>query len=120
MNQLTNLTSQGNTTFTNFLNSTAIGQAFIDNLVLVPGDNNVSIRANVSQLPILEAVMSEPFCNTGVLPLSFIGQNVTNNGQELTYFEQAFRANNLTTNVNVGADLDQIGFNISCNASTTA
>jgi len=104
----------GNASFTNFFNNTVIGQAFIDNLVLFPGNNNLSIRANISQIPVITAVDTQPFCNTGILPLSFIGENITNFGQELPYYEQAFRSNLLSLNLNVGADLTAAGLNVTC------
>lgn len=104
----------GNTSFITLLNTTSIGQSFIDNMFLHPGPNNLSIRANISQLPIIEAVSSEPYCNTGFLPLTFIGENITNSGQELGYFEPAFRENVLELSIDVAADLKPLGLNVSC------
>jgi len=104
----------GNISFTNFFNNSAIGTAFIDKMLLVPGSNNFSIRANISQAPVISALESQPFCTTGVLPLSFIGDNITNFGQELPYFEQAFRSNKLSLDLNAGADLKAAGLAIPC------
>jgi len=110
----------GNTSFVNTLLNTTIGMAFIDALFLVPGDNNLSIRAAINETPVLDTVLSQPYCNTGILPLTFVGQNITNFGQELPYFEQGFRANVLELDLNVAVDLEALGFPVACpsNSST--
>jgi len=110
----------GNASFINMFNGTQIGTSNIDNLFLVPGNNNVSIRANVSQGDILSDVLSQPYCNTGILPISFVGTTIFNNGSELAYFEQAFRSNVLTLDLNIAADLAPLGINVTCSNTTAA
>ncbi len=113
--KLTNHSIQkGNATFSTLLNNTAIGPTYIDNMLLVPGNNNYSIRANITQLPVIAAVTQEPYCNNGTLPLDFLGVSVINHGQDLGYFETGFKLNKQTVEVPVGPDLKAIGFNISC------
>jgi len=98
----------GNASFATLLNTTQVGVSFIDDLILFPGTNNVSIRSEINQTIVLGAVLQEPLCNTGILPLTLLGQNISNNGQELNYFEQAFRAIPLTVDVDVAADIDPL------------
>jgi len=108
----------GNATFHNFFNSTIVGTSNIDNMILYPGDNNLTLRANISQSPIISAVTTQPYCNNGTLPLSFIGTKVVNKGQELPYFEQALKAKMETVYVNVKYDLEKaLGGTISCPSS---
>jgi len=106
----------GNTTFAQVFNGTNVGFSYIDNLFLYPGMNNFSIRANISQVPILEAVLSEPYCaNGGILPMEFIGTSVVNNGQHLPYFEAGFKQNVQQLQLDVGADLKAgLGITVSC------
>jgi len=86
-------------------------------MFLAPGNNNLSIRANISQIDVIGAVLSEPYCNTGFLPLTFIGENITNNGQELPYFEEGLRANILNLDIDIGSDLAPLGINVTCNSN---
>lgn len=87
----------------------------MDNLILVPGSNVAQMRANISQAPVLTAITSKPYCQTGILPLSLVGTNVTNHGQYLPYFAEALASTNQTTDVNIGAALKQsLNVNISC------
>jgi len=104
----------GNASFLAQLGGNTIGQAFIDDMTLVPGNNNLSLRANISQLPVIAAVSTPPACSTGILDFTFLGENITNNGQELSYLEEAFRDNILNLPIDVGADLKQLGLNIAC------
>jgi hypothetical protein len=77
-------------------------------MILYPGNNNFSIRANITQAPILIAVESQPYCaNGGILPMSFEGESVINNGEHLAYYEA------------VGADLQAgLGLTITCPKAT--
>jgi hypothetical protein len=95
----------GNATFSNMLNNTEIGKLYIDNMFLYPGPNNVSIRANISQVPVLKAVTTEPYCETGILPLQILGETVVSNGVHLPYYEAGFKQNLQTTELDVGAAL---------------
>ncbi|KAI1280070.1 hypothetical protein F5Y07DRAFT_22541 [Xylaria sp. FL0933] len=94
----------GNVTFANYLNGADIGQAYINNLVLYPGDNTFATSADVKQLPILNALTLEPLCELkGKLPFQLKGKNVVNNGQVLPYFRDALAA----TYQNVIIDLSE-------------
>lgn len=95
----------GNATFGNFFNNTKIGTLFIDNMFLYPGINNLSIRANISQLPVLNAVRTKPYCDTGVLPFELLGESVVNKGQPLPYFAIPLGLEKQVTEIDVGTPL---------------
>jgi hypothetical protein len=89
-------------------------------MILYPGNNNFSIRANITQAPILIAVESQPYCaNGGILPMSFEGESVINNGEHLAYYEAGFKQNVQTLDLDVGADLQAgLGLTITCPKAT--
>jgi len=107
----------GNATFNTLFNDSSIGLATIPNMYLIPGDNSLPIRANVSQLAVLSAVTSEPYCANGTLPLQFVGESVINHGQYLSYFEQGLSEHKQPVTINATADLDAaLGTKLSCNS----
>ncbi|KAF6844747.1 hypothetical protein CMUS01_00813 [Colletotrichum musicola] len=95
----------GNTSFSNSLNDQEIGTVYIDNLILHPGINNVSMRANISQGPVLTALSTRPSCENGIIPFTLRGKDVVNNGQRLSYFADALSADSVVTEINIGASL---------------
>ncbi|KAK0628403.1 hypothetical protein B0T17DRAFT_490602 [Bombardia bombarda] len=98
----------GNTTFYNYLLGQDIGEVFIDNLILKPGNDNVfDMRATIEQGPIVTALGKKPYCDEtkGVLPVQLRGKNVTNNGQYLSYFADALASANQTIELDVGGTL---------------
>lgn len=95
----------GNATFANYFNATKIGTLYIDDMFIRPGINNVSVRANISQTPILKALGAEPYCKDGVLPFDLLGTSVINNGEPLPYFAEALSLHVQTTSIGVGAAL---------------
>lgn len=97
----------GNATFANNLNGTRIGTLFIDNMFLQPGINNLSIRANITQAPVLLAVTSLPYCQTGILPFELFGESVVNHGQSLPYFAHALSLHAQISEVDVGTALQK-------------
>ncbi|KAF0332223.1 hypothetical protein K4K61_010587 [Colletotrichum sp. SAR11_59] len=106
----------GNASFRNLLNNNEIGTVYIDNLVLHPGDNNVNMRANISQAPVLTAIQAKPACENGVIPFGLNGKDVVNGGQRLSYFADALAAGTVLTDINVGAALKKIGLNLTCSS----
>jgi hypothetical protein len=103
----------GNATFANYFNNTKIGTLFIDNMFIYPGINNVSVRANISQAPVLAALTTKPYCSTGILPFDLMGESVINNGQPLPYFAESLALHAQSTEINVGAALEvTIGANV--------
>lgn len=97
----------GNTTYATFLDGQSVGTSFIDNLILRPGDNNVTMRANIQQAPVLGAMSQRPACETGIIPFELAGQDVENQGERLAYFADALGASNLTVNINIGETLER-------------
>ena len=80
-----------------------VGSLYIDNLLLVPGDNHVNITANMDQVQIIELIRQKPYCQTGMVPFKLLGQNVTNHGQNLSYFAAALASINQTVEIDIGS-----------------
>lgn len=111
---------QGNASFINYMaNQANVGVVYIDNMSLQPGANNLSMRANISQTPVLNLIQEEPYCETGVLPFQLQGLNVTNHGQYLSYTARALASTNQTVDIDVGADLAALGLTIECSSTTS-
>ncbi|KKA29760.1 hypothetical protein TD95_004768, partial [Thielaviopsis punctulata] len=108
----------GNTTFVNSFNGSSLGNVYIDNLILVPGMNNYSIRATIDQAPVTTAIMSEPYCKTGVMPFTMTGSDVVYNGYNISYFRNALAAEALPVNIDVGSALSKLGLNVTCPSSS--
>ncbi|KAL0938809.1 uncharacterized protein CTRU02_205419 [Colletotrichum truncatum] len=107
----------GNTSFSNLLNGNDIGTVFIDNLILHPGINNVSMHANISQAPVLAAMATRPSCENGLIPFSLRGKDVTSGGQRLSYFADALASGTVITEINIGASLKKsLNLTIPCRA----
>ncbi len=87
------------------LNGTDVGELFIDDMRLVPGINNLSIRATIDQFPILEALGEEGTCETGVVSFELAGKSVVNNGQNLTYFAKALSTVKQQVDIDVGTPI---------------
>ncbi|KAK2023228.1 hypothetical protein LX32DRAFT_572136 [Colletotrichum zoysiae] len=105
----------GNATFASFLNGADIGTVYIDNLVLYPGINNVNMRANIEQPPVLTAIRNRPACETGIIPFALQGKAVENGGQNLSYFADALASDKVITDINIGAALKQsLNISITC------
>ncbi|OHF01333.1 hypothetical protein CORC01_03366 [Colletotrichum orchidophilum] len=105
----------GNASFTNLLHGQDIGTVYLDNLVLYPGMNNVTMRANISQAPVLAALGTKPACDTGVIPFSLRGKDVISNGQRLPYFGDALSSGEVVTDINIGASLKKsLNITITC------
>lgn len=86
-------------------------------MTLKPGLNNLTMRANISTSPVLTAIQKEPYCATGVMPFQLQGLDVTNHGQYLSYYAEALGSTNQTVSIDVGADLADLGLNITCSSS---
>jgi hypothetical protein len=82
------------------LDGEEIGTVYLDNLKLHPGINNVTMYADIEQLPVLRAVTTEPHCTDGVVPFGLRGKDVVQNGETLPYFADAL--SQLETAVDIG------------------
>ncbi|OBT84247.1 hypothetical protein VE02_07685 [Pseudogymnoascus sp. 03VT05] len=95
----------GNATFANYLEQKKVGTLYIDDMYIRPGINNVSVRANITQEPILLALHKKPYCTNGVLPFDLMGTSVINHGEPLPYFEEALALHAQSTTIGVGKAL---------------
>lgn len=87
----------------------------IDNLILHPGINNVSMRANISQAPVLGAMATRPSCENGIIPFTLRGKDVVNGGERLSYFADALASDSVVTEINIGASLKKsLNITIDC------
>ncbi|KUI57863.1 hypothetical protein VP1G_05173 [Cytospora mali] len=109
----------GNASFINYMLDEAVGTVYIDDMKLAPGLNNLSMRANISQTPVLNAIQQPPYCDSGVLPFQLQGSNVTNHGQYLSYYAVALGSTNQSVDINVGADLSALGLTVQCSNTTS-
>lgn len=112
--------SQGNASFINYmLGEENVGTVYVDNMNIVPGINNFSMRANISQTPVLNAIQEQPYCETGILTFDLQGLNVSNHGQYLPYYALALASTNMSVNINISADLADLGLNVECSNTTS-
>ncbi|KAI0539255.1 hypothetical protein GGR58DRAFT_243126 [Xylaria digitata] len=110
----------GNTTFTNYFNGEEVGQTYINNLVLYPGNNTFFASADIAQLPIINALTQEPFCELqGRLPFQLSGKDVVNNGQVLPYFRDALAASNQSITIDLSEAAESLGIPVECMASSS-
>jgi hypothetical protein len=96
-----------------------VGTTYIDNMYLRPGLNNFTLRAKISQSPVLSALSKKPYCEQdGLLPFQLSGKDVVNNGEHLTYYSDALAAGNQTIDIPIGADLerDYSAFKVKCSS----
>ncbi|KAI0466462.1 hypothetical protein F4859DRAFT_302333 [Xylaria cf. heliscus] len=105
----------GNTTFTNYFNDQVVGQTYINNLVLYPGNNSFPTSSDIKQLPIINALTQEPFCElNGKLPFQLQGKDVVNNGQVLPYFRDALAAANQSVTIDLSEAAKKAGLPVQC------
>lgn len=92
--------TMGNLTLDVSSNGTKLGQSFLDDLVLHPGDNHVPMTSflNISTL-------ADLLPRDGIMPLTIVGNSSVYNGEPISYFTKALQANTLNTNVNLSAVL---------------
>ena len=91
--------TMGNVTFNNFVGGNFVGTSSLQNLVLQPGNNRLSMRSAVNQTAILGLVATT--YKDGIIPIDVIGNSSVYNGVHLTYFEKALAANAQHINLNV-------------------
>ncbi|KAL4872711.1 hypothetical protein BDV12DRAFT_125223 [Aspergillus spectabilis] len=89
--------AMGNITLDVSANGTAIGQSFLNDLVLEPGDNRVPMLSS------LNTTLLFPFLRGGstTIPLTIIGNSSVYNGREIPYFTAALAANELTVDLDL-------------------
>jgi hypothetical protein len=82
------------------VNGTSIGESYINDLVLKPGDNTLAMRAKVDQLTVLSVAKNY---KDMVVPLEVTGSDNSSvyNGQVLSYFSKALSSNKLAVDLNI-------------------
>lgn len=85
-----------------------MGQSYLNNLTLQPGDNYFPMTSAIDQTAILNLISSKdnPYTD-GLVPFVITGNSSVYNGKELPYFTEALAANNLTVNLNITKALDE-------------
>ncbi|KAL4915755.1 hypothetical protein BDW62DRAFT_119781 [Aspergillus aurantiobrunneus] len=91
--------SMGNLTLDVSSNGTALGQSFLNDLVLEPGDNRVPMLSYLNQTLLFSILGDLP--DATILPLTIVGNSSVYNGQEIPYFTAALAANTLTVDLNL-------------------
>ncbi|CAK7217117.1 hypothetical protein SCUCBS95973_003043 [Sporothrix curviconia] len=107
----------GNVTFNTYLNGSLVGESYINDVLLAPGNNTYAFRSEIAQAPILAAVQSEPGCETGIVPMDLSGKAVVNHGQPLAYFADALASHNTTVQIDLGTPLRALGLDPKCPSS---
>ena len=94
---------QGNGSFATVFEGEQVGITKLDDMILFPGDtNNITMHAGINQLPILQANSKKPYCEGEDFPFQLTGLNVTNNGQNLTYYGVALSENSQVIEIPIG------------------
>ncbi|KAL4944021.1 hypothetical protein BDV06DRAFT_120198 [Aspergillus oleicola] len=78
-------------------NGTSVGQSFLNNLVLEPGNNTVPMLSALD-MDLLLPIIAQ---GTTTIPLTIVGNSSVYNGEEIPYFTAALAANELTVNLNL-------------------
>ncbi|KAG2416329.1 hypothetical protein HFD88_007544 [Aspergillus terreus] len=92
--------SMGNVTLDLAVDGTSIGQSFLNDLVLKPGDNELPMKAKVDQEALAPMLVKYKDQNY-MVPVQITGNSSVYNGQHLPYFETALAANQLHVDLNV-------------------
>lgn len=87
--------------FINFVDDQEVGTLYIDNLLLVPGNNRVNVTAHMEQARIITLLRSDKYCESGVMPFKLQGENVTNHGEDLAYFAAGLSSANQTVEIDI-------------------
>ncbi|OAL07604.1 hypothetical protein IQ06DRAFT_12984 [Phaeosphaeriaceae sp. SRC1lsM3a] len=94
----------GNVTMNLAIDTTAIGYAFLPNLLLKPGNNTVDMQAHVDPLTVYDQVNRN--YKNAIVPLSVSGNSSVRDGVHLTYYEEAIKSNVVKLDLNVGPALE--------------
>lgn len=106
----------GNVTMNLAIDSTAVGYAFLPNILLKPGTNTVDMQAHVNPIAVYEQVTKN--YKNAVVPLSVTGNSSVKDGVHLTYYEEAIKSNVVKLDLNVGPALEE-ALGIKLNSTST-
>jgi hypothetical protein len=99
----------GNVTMNLAVDKKPLGTSFLPNLILKPGDNNVTMQGRVDQVTVLELITTK--YRNAVLPMEITGNSSVGSktGERLAYFEEAMRENVVKLDLDVGEALREFG-----------
>ncbi|KAJ4296286.1 hypothetical protein N0V90_006331 [Kalmusia sp. IMI 367209] len=100
----------GNVTMNLAIDGKAIGTSLLPNLLLKPGQNNITMSSKLDQLQVVQDITDK--YKNGIIPLEIVGNSSIRNGEHLEYFEEAIKSNTIKLNLDVGPALAAIGLNI--------
>jgi hypothetical protein len=89
-------------TFDVSINGTFIGQSYLTDLVLVPGNNTVPLQGAINTTQVVEIVAGDPAAYaSGVIPLTITGNASVYDGEEIPYYTEALQALPLQASMNL-------------------
>lgn len=100
--------TMGNITLNLAVDGKLMGQSYLDNLILRPGNNTAPMTSSVDVTAVVRSLLLDSAYEDGVVPFVVTGASSFYHGMELPYFTKALRALNLTVNLNVSRALSQI------------
>lgn len=101
----------GNLTQNVMVDGDKIGEAYLDNVVIRPGDNHFNMTSRTDQAAVI-ALLTTRF-QDGMLPVQIVGNYTIYNGEHLPYYEAAFAAHEMETTLDVGQALAGLGLPLS-------
>lgn len=96
----------GDVTFALSVNGTDIGVATLNDLVVIPGYQEVEIRAALDQLAVAGIVLAR---QNPILPIDFAGGNSTVDGRQIPYFTAMLEEVALQNNIDVTQAMESSG-----------
>jgi hypothetical protein len=83
---------------------TPIGQSYIHDLTLVPGNNTLPMTSVLNQTLVLRLITQKtsPYANR-ILPITITGNSSVYKGQEVPYFTSALAATNISIEFDIGS-----------------
>ncbi|KAJ5624483.1 hypothetical protein N7510_000792 [Penicillium lagena] len=97
--------AMGNLTLDLSVAGQPMGQSYLKNLVLKPGNNTIPMTSKVDDAAIIKLLEGGNKYSSGIIPFDITGNSSVYNGQNLPYFTAALAANTLTVELNVGKAL---------------
>ncbi|KAI1976568.1 hypothetical protein LOZ53_003141 [Ophidiomyces ophidiicola] len=98
--------TMGNLTLNLSVDGQPIGQSFMNDVVIRPGDNNIEMTSKVNQTIVIGLIAGQNAkYKNGILPIGIVGESATYNGKNLPYFTEALKSNTLNVELNVGSAL---------------
>lgn len=81
------------------VDGTQVGQAFLNDFVLRPGENKFDMTAKVNNTIVMDMIGDK--YTQGIVPFDITGNSSVYNGKELSYFSKALKANSMKVELNI-------------------